>query len=81
MAIIKTRGADIPADLAPVIEAMARVARDLSDTISLGALAGALGQDVGGNADGDRQKALDVMADDAFAATLTGTGVRWYASE
>lgn len=81
MTIIQTQGADIPADVAPVIVAMARVARDLSETISEGALAGALGAEVGGNADGDRQKALDVMADEAFAAALSGTGIRWYASE
>lgn len=81
MATIKTLRADIPAGVAPVISALARVAVDLSETISLGAISGALGAEVGGNADGDRQKALDVMADDAFATALKGTGIRWYASE
>ena len=36
---------------------------------------------VGVNADGDGQKALDVIADDAFRAALAGSAVRFYASE
>jgi fructose-1,6-bisphosphatase I len=36
---------------------------------------------VGENIGRDQQKALDVKADEAFAAALTGTGVRYYASE
>ena len=35
----------------------------------------------GQNSDGDRQMALDVIADEAFRTALAGTGVRWYASE
>ena len=81
MTSIQTLATGLPGKLAPVIEALAGVACDLSDTISLGSLAGQLGAEVGGNADGDRQKALDVMADEAFATALTGTGIRWYASE
>jgi fructose-1,6-bisphosphatase I len=72
---------DIPDRLVPVIEALCGVARSLANTISRGDLGGSLGAEVGGNADGDRQKALDVMADEAFVAALGGTGVRWYASE
>ncbi len=33
------------------------------------------------NSDGDGQKALDVIADDAFRAALQGSAVRHYASE
>lgn len=73
--------AAIPADLRPVLDALARVARELSFTIRRGTLGQSLGQEVGENSDGDRQKALDVMADMAFAHELSGTGVRWYASE
>ncbi len=71
----------IPQDLRPVMEALCRVAADLSNLIARGPLGGALGASVGNNTDGDDQKALDVMADDAFATALRGTGIRWYASE
>jgi fructose-1,6-bisphosphatase I len=57
------------------------VAAELSGVIARGPLGGSLGALVGENADGDQQKALDVMADEVFAAALEGTGVRWYASE
>ncbi len=67
--------------LYPVINALCRVAIDLSDTIAMGPLSGALGAEVGSNLGGDTQKALDIQADDAFAEALKGTGVRWYASE
>ncbi|MDJ0630084.1 MAG: class 1 fructose-bisphosphatase [Rhodobacter sp.] len=71
----------IPADLRPVMDAICRVGADLSRVIARGALGGALGAEVGRNTDGDDQKALDVMADEAFAASLAGTPVRYYASE
>ena len=35
----------------------------------------------GTNCDGDGQKALDVIADEAFRAALEGSDVRFYASE
>lgn len=72
---------EIPHDLAPVIAALCSVAADLSRLISRGALEGNLAGCVGENADGDTQKALDVIADEAFVAALPGTGLRWYASE
>ncbi|WP_428643992.1 class 1 fructose-bisphosphatase [Roseibium sp.] len=71
----------IPDLLQPVLTALSNVARDLSKTIAKGELAGSLGAAVGGTAHGDDQKALDVIADDAFSSALKGTGVRWYASE
>jgi fructose-1,6-bisphosphatase I len=71
----------IPSALYPAIAAIAAVARDLSAVIARGPLGVALGAEIGTNSDGDGQKALDVMADEAFAAALIGTGVRWYASE
>ncbi|WP_290747405.1 class 1 fructose-bisphosphatase [Amaricoccus sp.] len=57
---------------------IAAAARDLARVIAGGA---DLGASAGRNAGGDRQIALDVLADDAFRAALTGTGVRFYASE
>lgn len=71
----------VPAALEATMQALCRVAADLATTIARGPLGGALAAEVGNNADGDNQKALDVMADEAFAAALAGTGVRWYASE
>jgi fructose-1,6-bisphosphatase I len=71
----------VPEPLRPVIVALCRVANDLALTIARGPLGGALGDAVGENTDGDSQKALDVLADEAFAAALAGTDVRWYASE
>lgn len=71
----------IPQDLRPVIEAMCATGAKLSRVIARGPLAGKLGAGVGENADGDQQKALDVMADEMFEAALRGTGVKYYASE
>lgn len=72
---------EVPSELAAVLSALAEVAADLSHLISRGALGGSLGAEVGENLGGDTQKALDLMADEAFAAALSRTPVRWYASE
>lgn len=71
----------IPEKLQDVMEAICRVAVELSETISLGPIAGNLGGEVGVNSDGDGQKELDVQADEAFAQALTKTDIRFYASE
>lgn len=71
----------MPSELHPIMEALAIVGVELCRTIKRGALGGSLGAAVGENTGGDQQKALDLMADDAFAAALSGTGVRYYASE
>ena len=55
--------APIPARLRPAMEALGRVGRDLARRIARGPLDGRLDRTVGGNADGDAQKALDVLAD------------------
>lgn len=67
-------------EIAQVIRRIALVARDLSRRIARGPLEGHA-DTVGENSDGDAQKALDLIADDAFAAALKGSPVRWYASE
>lgn len=71
----------IPAELVPLMTALAAVGRDTARLIARGPLGGALGESVGENTGGDTQKALDVIADEAFMAALKGAGVRWYASE
>lgn len=72
---------EIPTELARPMEALAGVAAKISGRIGRGPLGGPLGAEVGANSDGDTQKALDVIADMAFANALKGTGIRWYASE
>ncbi len=71
----------VPQGLRPVIAALAAVGIDLAATIRRGPLGGELGAAVGTNLGGDGQKALDVMADAAFADALCGASVRWFASE
>ena len=60
---------------------MAQAAAPLAARIARGPLAGELGAAVGANTDGDIQKALDLYADAAFEAALTGASVRALASE
>lgn len=64
--------------LAATLLAIASAATGVAARIAAG---GALGAAAGVNADGDGQKALDVIADDAFAAALAEAPVRWLASE
>lgn len=71
----------IPDALRPLTLALCEVGAELSRTIQRGPLGGSLGAEVGTNLGGDGQKALDIMADEAFAAKLEHAGVRWYASE
>ena len=71
----------VPKALRPMIEALCRVGSELSVQIARGPLEERHGAELGSNTDGDTQKALDVIADKAFARALRGTGVRHYASE
>ena len=73
--------ADIPDDLARVVLKMCDVGRTLAHKIARGALEGAMAAEVGENADGDHQKALDVLADETFFEAMRESDVRWYASE
>ncbi len=78
-AIYTTR---IPAPLQPVMEHIAQAAIQLAQIIRRGENGGAaLGAEVGTNADGDGQKALDVTADALFLDAMRSAGLRWYASE
>lgn len=71
----------IPVAYRRPMRAIATAARELSGAIAAGGLGTELGLHLGQNSDGDRQAALDVMADAAFRTALAGSGVRWYASE
>lgn len=63
------------------LDKLAGVAAALARRIARGGLEENLGKSAGTNTDGDAQKALDVIADEAFMAALKGGGVRHYASE
>ncbi|MHC0052627.1 class 1 fructose-bisphosphatase [Actibacterium sp. D379-3] len=71
----------VPDALRPLILALCDVGAELSHLIQRGPLGGKLGAEVGTNTGGDGQKALDILADAAFAERLKTAGVRWYASE
>jgi fructose-1,6-bisphosphatase I len=71
----------IPTELAPIIEALCAVSKDVAKIIAKGSLGQSLAHQVGENSDGDGQKALDVLSDEMFAEALKSTSVRWYASE
>lgn len=74
--------ADIPADLADALHRLAGLGVDLSARIARNGLGESLGATRGRtHAEGDRQKALDVIADGLARATLEGSGVRFLASE
>lgn len=77
-AIAKTQ---VPQDLRHVIDAVCGVGIKLSKIIAKGQLGDKLAIEVGVNSDGDGQKALDIIADNAFAEALRDKGVRYYASE
>lgn len=71
----------IPAEYQDVVDRIARVAAGLARRIARDGLTEVLNEARGQNADGDGQKALDVIADDAFRDGLTGSAMRFYASE
>ena len=72
----------IPTQYQDIAERIAAVAAVLSRRIARGGLEESLHHDLNAeNAGGDGQKALDVIADDAFRAALAGSEVRFYASE
>lgn len=71
----------VPAALHEVMLRLAEVSIDIAHRIARGGIDEDLAGARGVNSDGDGQKALDVIADDAFRAALQDTAVRYYASE
>ena len=72
---------EISQQIGPILQALCNVAKKVARLIARGGLGQDLRSAMGTNSDGDGQKALDVIADDAFRTALVGTDVRWYASE
>lgn len=69
------------AAIAAVVQAVAATAARISEIIARGPLEGQMAAVVGGNVDGDAQKALDVRSDAMFIAALRGGPVALYGSE
>ena len=68
--------------VAKTLAALAAATAKIAALVRLGPLAGALGAETGGaNADGDAQKKLDVLANDAILHALQQAPVAWFASE
>lgn len=74
-------GAEVPAALRDVMGRLAGVAAAIANRIARAGIDEELGAAMGTNTDGDAQKALDVICDEAFMAELAGSDVRFYASE
>lgn len=72
---------EIPLPFKDLIDRIETVAAGLAQRIARNGLGEDLGDLRGANSDGDTQKALDLIADDAFRAALAGSDVRFYASE
>lgn len=68
-------------ELARTVEQLATVMIDVSKRIARGGIDENLADARGTNLGGDGQKALDLIADDAFMAALKQSDVRYYASE
>ena len=68
-------------ELCRVLDRMAAVFASLANRIARGGIDEDLGGTAGTNTDGDAQKALDIIADEAFIEAIRGTQVCHYASE
>ena len=73
--------AEMPNDLKSVIATIGKAASALSTVISLGDLYQSTDIKLASNADGDEQKSLDIIADNAYFQALKGSPVLAYASE
>lgn len=74
-------GLSLTPELADVMQRLAKVAAQLQHRIARNGIDGDLSAARGVNAGGDGQKALDVIADEAYAAELRGSAVAFFASE
>jgi fructose-1,6-bisphosphatase I len=73
--------AGMPPELADVMARLAGAAVEIANRIARGGIDGDLAGAKGTNAGGDSQKAIDVIADEAFVTALRGAAVRHYGSE
>jgi len=73
--------ADDKADIALTIETIAEACIEISALVARGPLAGELGAEQGDNADGDTQKALDLIANDFIIEAIQSAPVACLVSE
>lgn len=78
---VSFEGLGLSADLQDTMTRLTRVGARLARIIARNGIEGNLAEAAGTNAGGDGQKALDLIADDAFMAELNAGAVRYYASE
>jgi fructose-1,6-bisphosphatase I len=76
-----SQGNTLREDVADAVRCIATATAEIALRIGFGPLLGYLGEAVGGNADGDEQKALDVWANDRLIEALRGANVAFVASE
>lgn len=76
-----TGDSDIRRDISATILAIADACIEISSLVASGPLAGELGEDKGDNADGDTQKALDLIANDLLIEALYDAPVSCLVSE
>ncbi|MCT2538393.1 class 1 fructose-bisphosphatase [Sedimentimonas flavescens] len=74
-------GLSLGPELTDVMQRLTQVGAELQRLIARNGIDGDLGASAGTNAGGDGQKALDVLADEAFMAALRDSAVAYYASE
>jgi hypothetical protein len=72
---------DNKADIAQTIETIAEACIEISALVARGPLAGELGAEQGDNADGDTQKALDLIANDLIIEAIQAAPVACLVSE
>ena len=67
--------------IASTVASLADASKEISRLIARGPLAGAIGLELGENADGDTQKALDLLAHDLVLEAINDAPVAWLVSE
>lgn len=67
--------------VALTVLSLASAGKEIAALIARGPLAGAIGAELGQNADGDTQKALDLLAHDLVVEAVQDAPVRWLLSE
>ena len=77
----ESHGIGADPEVIETVDRLAGVAAEIARRIARGGIEEDLAAQRGTNTDGDTQKALDVIADEAFATALQGGNVRFYASE
>ena len=79
--VLNEMPASVPTEVSRTVERLSNVMINIAKRIARGDIDENLGDERGTNRGGDEQKALDLIADDAFMLALQYSDVRYYASE